>query len=501
MERGLHYGVGFPVEVVMQASPAPAPRFSPSGLPVAALLLLGLVLRLIHLGSGLWYDEIQTLVEYARLPMGRILTEYPTTNHHLLYSVLARASTGLLGESGAALRLPAALLGTASLWAFWRLALKVTDRREALLGTLLLTVSYHHVWFSQNARGYSGLLLFTLLGTTAFLRLLEDPRAGWPALAWYSGCMALAAYIHPTAVALPAAHAILLGALAVTSRKAGARALWRPAAGLLLAGCLALLLYAPVLGQVVKTVTAGNPQGAETAWKSPVWLLLETARGLSVGLPGGWVTLASGVVVFAAGMASFFRKSPALLWLLIGPALVTAAIVLALRHNLWPRFFFFSAGFAVLIALRGGFAIARTLFRARGPALATAGAILAVLTSAAMLPRAWRPKQDFEAAARFVDRERSPEDAVVTVDLTVFPYREWLGRDWDVARSEAELETIELGHRRTWLVYTFPVRLQVVQPGIWNRLTARYRPAAEFPGTVGGGAIVIMVSPPTPPAR
>jgi hypothetical protein len=453
------------------------------------------VLRLIHLGTGLWYDEIQTLVEFARLPLGRLLTEYPNTNHHPLYSLLARMSIGLLGESGAALRLPAALMGTASLWAFYRLAILVTSRREALLGTLLLTLSYHHVWFSQNARGYSGLLLFTLLGTAAFLRLIRDRRAGWPAAAWYGGCMALAAYIHPTAVAVPAAHAMVLGALALSRQKAGAPALIQPLSGLLLAAGLGLLLYAPMLGQLVAALTTANPLGAETAWKSPVWMVLETARGLAAGLPGGLVTLVLVIVVMAAGVTSFLRRSPVLLALMLGPGLVTAAAILLLRHNLWPRFFFFSAGFAVLIALRGGFVLAGLLFRGRGEAFATAGAVLAALAGAVLLPRAWKPKQDFEAAARMVELSRGPDDAVVTVDLTVMPYREWLGKDWEVVTETGGLTAIERAHRRTWLLYTFPLRLQVVQPGIWQRLSDRYRRAGEFPGTLGGGAVVVMVTP------
>jgi hypothetical protein len=479
----------------MQDSTVPEPRVSPGSLALAALLLLGLVLRLIHLGTGLWYDEIQTLVEFARLPLGRLLTEYPNTNHHPLYSLLARMSIGLLGESGAALRLPAALMGTASLWAFYRLAILVTSRREALLGTLLLTLSYHHVWFSQNARGYSGLLLFTLLGTAAFLRLIRDRRAGWPAAAWYGGCMALAAYIHPTAVAVPAAHAMVLGALALSRQKAGAPALIRPLSGLLLAAGLGLLLYAPMLGQLVAALTTANPLGAETAWKSPVWMLLETARGLAAGLPGGLVTLVLVIVVMAAGVTSFLRRSPVLLALMLGPGLVTAAAILLLRHNLWPRFFFFSAGFAVLIALRGGFVLAGLRFRGRGEAFATAGAVLAALAGAVLLPRAWKPKQDFEAAARMVELSRGPDDAVVTVDLTVMPYREWLGKDWEVVTETGGLTAIERAHRRTWLLYTFPVRLQVVQPGIWQRLSDRYRRAGEFPGTLGGGAVVVMVTP------
>ena len=487
----------------MQGSPVPYPRVSPGSLALVGLLLLGLVLRLIHLGTGLWYDEIQTLVQFARLPIERLLTEYPSTNHHPLYSLLASASIGLLGESGATLRLPAALMGTASLWAFYHLAMMVTTRREALLGTLLLTLSYHHVWFSQNARGYSGLLLFTLLGTAAFLRLLQDPRAGWPAAAWYGGCMSLAAYIHPTAVAVPAAHAIVLGALALSPRKPGTPSLLRPVAGLLLAGAFAFLLYAPMLGQLVTELTAGTPGGARTAWKSPVWMVLETARGLSAGLPGGVVTLAMVTVVMAAGVTSYFRRNPVLLGLMLGPVLLTAAAMVIMRHNLWPRFFFFGAGFAVLIALRGGFALADVVFRRRGPVLATGGAIFAALAGAVLLPRAWRPKQDFEAAARYVEQARAPGDAVVPVDLAEMPYRRWLGKEWQSASDVGSLEAIERGHPRTWVLYTFPVRLKVLEPGIWGRLSDQYRRAAEFPGTLGGGTIVVMVTPPdsTPEQR
>jgi hypothetical protein len=94
-----------------------------------------------------------------------------------------------------------------------------------------------------------------------------------------------------------------------------------------------------------------------------------------------------------------------------------------------------------------------------------------------------------------VERSRGPDDAVVTVDLTVMPYRSWLGKDWEVVTDAGGLTAIERTHRRTWLLYTFPVRLEVVQPGIWKRLSDRYRRAAEFPGTLGGGAIVVMVTP------
>ncbi len=480
--------------------PADAPRSRGTAWALVTLLVIGLGLRLYHLGSGLWFDEIETLVEYVRSPLARIITDYHSTNQHPLYSVLAHLSIGALGESGAALRLPAALLGTASLWAYYQLAVRVSDRREALLGAALLTVSYHHVWFSQNARGYSGLLLLTLLATLAFIRLLREEAAGWGTVAGYGLSSALAVYIHPTAVLLSISHALILAWVWWTARRTRPRMGIRPGAGILLAACLTLLLYAPALLQVVATLSGRNPHAVQTAWQSPLWFLLESARGLAAGLPGGWLGIAAGSLVMVAGLVGLWRQSPVLNALFVLPVLLTALTLLGVRQNLWPRFFFFSAGFAVLIAIRGGFVLFGLLFRERGRAFATGGAILAILASAFTLPRAWRPKQDFLSAERFVDQARSVEDAVVTVDLTEYPYLRWLRRDWAAAKSLDGLQVIEQQHRRTWLLYTFPVRLAVVQPGIWQRLAVGYDTAAVFPGTVGGGAVVVMVSKPAPPA-
>ena len=481
--------------------PADASRARGTAWALVTLLLLGLGLRLYHLGTGLWFDEIETLVEYVRSPLARIIGDYHSTNQHPLYSVLAHLSVGVLGESGAALRLPAALLGTASLWAYYRFAAELSGRSEALLGAALLTVSYHHVWFSQNARGYSGLLLLTLLATLAFLRLLREDRAGWGTVAVYGLSSALAVYIHPTAVLLSVSHALILAGVCWGARRTAPRLGVRPAIGILLAAGLTLLLYAPALTQMLTTLTGRNPHAAQTAWQSPLWFLLESARGLAAGLPGGWLGVGAGGLVMLAGLRALWRQGPVLCALFLLPGLLTGIALLAVRQNLWPRFFFFSAGFAVLIAIRGGFVLSGLLFRQRGPAVATGGAILAILASAFTVPRAWRPKQDFLGAERFVDQARAPEDAVVTVDLTEYPYLRWRQRDWAAARSLPGLLALEQQHPRTWLLYTFPVRLAVVQPGIWRRLAAEYDTAAVFPGTVGGGAVVVMVSKPAPPAR
>ena len=74
----------------------------PRPLMAAILLLILLVafaLRLYGLNGGLWIDEIFTYVNYLGLPFGEIITTYDSNNQHYLYTLLARASFQIFGES------------------------------------------------------------------------------------------------------------------------------------------------------------------------------------------------------------------------------------------------------------------------------------------------------------------------------------------------------------------------------------------------------------------
>ncbi|MFP5354733.1 MAG: hypothetical protein ACLGIK_06190, partial [Gemmatimonadota bacterium] len=126
----------------------------------AGVVLVALGARLIGVNSGLWIDEIYSLVHSFRAPVRGILTEYWADNHHPLYALLAHASRAAFGEAPWSVRLPAVLFGVAAIPALLALGVRVASRGEALLASLLLTVSYHHVWFSQNARGYSAIAFF-----------------------------------------------------------------------------------------------------------------------------------------------------------------------------------------------------------------------------------------------------------------------------------------------------------------------------------------------------
>ena len=172
----------------------PTAQARPSWFLLGGLLFLAVVLRFIGLNQDLWLDEIATLTLYARLPFLQNFIAFNSANQHMLYSALASLSLSLFGESAWAVRLPAALFGVGGVAALYYLARVLTSEHEAVWATALLAVAYHHIWFSQNARGWSGLLFFALLGSGLFLRgLAQNQPWIWPA---YAIVMTLGILIH-----------------------------------------------------------------------------------------------------------------------------------------------------------------------------------------------------------------------------------------------------------------------------------------------------------------
>ncbi|MBL0169310.1 MAG: hypothetical protein IPP90_01100 [Gemmatimonadaceae bacterium] len=461
---------------------------------IAVILLVAMALRLRGLGTGLWLDEIQTQLDYVRLPWGRLLTTFDTTNQHLLYSISARAVQLIGGESATTLRLPAALFGVASIWAALVFGLRWMPRREAWWSAILLTVSYHHVWFSQSARGYTALMLGTLVSTSLFLDLLRGERSG-PRVIWaYAFALALTLLTHVTALTVVAGHG-LCWLWQARTLSAGPRR-WAPLAALVLAGTLAAVLYAPIIPQVVATVDKSGSTGGPVVWQNPAWFLAETVRALMNGIPAGALLVPVAGLVGMLGLWMAWSRERVATLLMLLPMVIMAALVLAAGHNLWPRFFFFGAGFLVQFAVRGGFGLLdRTVARWRpafAQSLGNGGLAVVTLASIAILPRAWQPKQDFEQAVAWIDQHHEDGDSVIATFIAGYVANGWLHRTWPVVEDTASLHRLESPVARTLVVYTFPIRLESVSPDLWKELQTRYQPVYVVPSTVGGGEIVIL---------
>src|ERR1700722_3990635 len=102
------------------------------------------------------------LLDSARESVLQTATKYDWQNQHMLYSLLAHGSIRICDEHPWRCRLPAMLFGIASIPALYSFARLVTTNREALLASALMAINYQHIWFSQNARGYTGMAFWAL---------------------------------------------------------------------------------------------------------------------------------------------------------------------------------------------------------------------------------------------------------------------------------------------------------------------------------------------------
>lgn len=470
---------------------------------VGGLAALATALRFYNLGSPLWFDEIVTVVDSVRNPLSTIVTHFPGNNDHPLYSVLARVSVVAFGESPWSLRLPAVLFGVLSVPLLYLLGVAVTDRREALAASLLLTVSYHHVWFSQNARAYTILLCCALLGTHALIRWLDTGRRSF--LGLYAVVTAVGAYAHLTMVLASIGQALALAVdWTVHRRSSRLHAEWKAAAaGFAGAAVLTVLAYAPMLADVSAFFTTQTATATEVA--TPGWALLATLRGLEIGFGLRWGILA-GLVIAAAGTLSYLRERSVVAWLFLFPLPATIALALLFNRPVFPRFAFFVAGFGLLIVMRGAAVLAEWIARQarlplspdRARTLAVAAVtVLGVVVSLRSLPYGYRhPKQDYEAAVRAVDELATPGDRIVVVgDPASIPINRYLHRPWPRIDTADDLREIQQDAGRVWVVYTFPSYIRNGQPELWSILTNECQEAAEIDGNVAGGAITVTRCP------
>ncbi len=483
--------------------PAPAGEIAPAKpawsrremLLLAGILIAATALRLYHLNQGLWLDEVSTLVHYAWAPFGEIITTYESQNQHFLYSLLAHTSFLIFGESAWALRLPAVLFGIGSIWALYLLAREVSSTREAVFSAALMAVSYHHVWFSQNARGYTGLLFWTLLASWLFVRGLAEPR---PQLwLYYAGAVTLGVYTHMTMVFVAIGQFIIYVWVLVARRRQPWPYRWAALGGFCLAALLTFQLHAITLPQIFGLALA-DLSPVET-WRSPLWTLQEMIRGLHLGFGKGLAALFA-ITVLGAGVMSYLRRQPMVPLLLVIPVILGSTVVIAIGHPLWPRFFFFALGFGILVVVRGTGVMAELAERLLGwPAgrsvqVAAALLIAMIAGSASSLAFVYGPKQDFVGASDYIKQAGRPGDAVVAVGLAAFPYRSYYAPEWETPATLVELNRIRARSKRTWLLYTLPLQMEAVHPDILDGVQREFHLVRTFDGSLWSGTIFLYRS-------
>lgn len=432
----------------------PTPAAAREWLPVGAILLASVLLRLPYLDRPMLHDEAYTVETWASGSLRYALEDYHLPNNHIFHTLQVQLVFNTLGDRPWMIRLPAFVASALLVPAGYGLARRWFGRAAALVAAGLIGAAPIHSFYATNARGYPLFMLLTLVVFWLAARALrEKNRVDWLLLIV---CAGLGFWTVPMMLYPFGGVCLWIFLSALCDRQAvrayGGR--WGLLKHLFVAGAatgaLALLLYLPVLVKGGPEALFGNQFVASMA-PGDFWPTLWHARLPEVweewtrgwGAPGG-LLLVAGVVASLV----MFRRSPAYrfhpLWAI---ALWVVPLMLWQRPNAWARVWSYLYPLGYLWAAAGWTALADRVssIRFRRTIKATTGVLVAlgfVLNGAMLLrecPGLVCPPGEEERAVAFLAPQLTETDLVLVEspsDAPVWYYFRQYGLSHDRFRKD-----------------------------------------------------------------
>ena len=238
---------------------------------LASILVVALVLRLPGFNESLWYDELWS----TRLELGSLTALVRVIGsdvHPPFYSQVMFVWIRLFGDSEISVRIVPLICGLVTIVFTAQLAAYYAGRRAGLAAAMILAISPPHIWYSQEARQYSLLLMLLTGYTIAFHQVLRTHARRWYIA---SALLGLAMVMtHYFAIVYVAAITLL----ALRDPRARARMLW---IGTAIATVLALFLVAKWrLGALPTRLGYLRSFGLKDVWKLMFeWYVIGGALG------------------------------------------------------------------------------------------------------------------------------------------------------------------------------------------------------------------------------
>ncbi|MEO9176028.1 MAG: glycosyltransferase family 39 protein [Gaiellales bacterium] len=379
---------------------------------IGGLVGVAFALRLMQLGyQSVWEDEAYTLA-LAQRSFGGMLRLFRFEANGLLYSLIVWPLVRI-GQSTFVLRSPALVAGVVAVPALWWAGQGLVGRRGALLGAWLLAVSPMAVYYSQEARAYSFVVLLSILAWGCLDRALRAEGRRW----WWLYAVTLAVSMYANGLAplmLAPAQLVLVAAYGRQALRAwalafvGAAVLSLPIVVLLVveSGHRNPLywLASPGVGQLlaaVRELVAGGGSGVR------ITTVTRVAALLFVGIASCVVVLGMRRGPSSAGLRAVCA------WALVPLPLAAA---LSLLHPILLARYQIEALPGIMLALGG--LLARMRVRLRTAAFIALGVVslAAVARQSTVIVKA-----DFRSAASWLAERHQPGDPVLVDPLLRLP--------------------------------------------------------------------------------
>lgn len=230
-----------------------------------AILILGALaaLRFVHWGAPLTDDEAYMVRTYANQPLLGIATSFEAPNNHILLAMILHLINALspkelfvtMAHPGP-LQSVSILASVGALVLLYKLAESAFSSRTARLATTILGLSYWHLIYSHQMRGYS--LSTSLLVLTVWLVHEGMVRARHRLLYFFP--VAFAAFNYTVASNLYISTGLALGLIAWLTLSPTKHSHRNSTLALLAIGVvLTTLLYIPILDAMREAARQGPP--------------------------------------------------------------------------------------------------------------------------------------------------------------------------------------------------------------------------------------------------
>lgn len=373
-----------------------------------AVVLVAAAVRLVLINTqSIWLDEGYSLA-VAHHSLGFIMSFISHYDlHPPLYYLLLHLFEQLIGFGPIQARLLSVLAGIGAILALYMVTVVLLGRLTAVCAAFLLAISPVVVWYSDEARMYMLAGCFVLAAFAFLLRAIRHHRGGF--WAGYVVFAVLALYTDYSAV-YPLAGAFIYSLLLVIAGRIPSR-VW------LVAHVVAAVLLLPVL-RILSIQVLNLNQVAFIPRPTPATVGASLVKLISLHAGETALVAVIGIALAVLGLMSIWQDKqrdgdlhPLLFVVCISLAPIIVPLAISAVHPVFLTRTIMSAAFGLLIIFAAG--IAMVLRRSRVLGLLAFIPLLAVNAQSLHAAAATTLNENWRAAARFVESQALPGDALL----------------------------------------------------------------------------------------